>query len=188
MLMAIIFFILLLLPILRIKSDLLNLLSDSISDLLHGGVNPRLHDSDVSLIDLPIIRFHDLQDRRRSSVVDRMCFICSGDYDKDDVVCQLGRCGHVFHSDCVAKMLHRRQGSCPFCHSPVFAGMMSPEKVSGDFGSGRLSRVRGRYGRIPSMGSTPLPVGFSHMLGRNGLVGLPSWRPDTTGASMVTCH
>ncbi|XP_024969017.1 RING-H2 finger protein ATL18-like [Cynara cardunculus var. scolymus] len=121
--MAIIFYICLLLPVLRIKSDLLNLLKDSVSDLLgYGGVNPRLHEEDVCLVDLPIIRFDDLQNRRHRSV-DRMCFICSADYHKEDVLCQLSRCGHVFHSDCVGKLLHRRQTSCPFCHSPVFSGI-----------------------------------------------------------------
>ncbi|KAI3757148.1 hypothetical protein L6452_04682 [Arctium lappa] len=123
MAITIIFFIFFLFPIFRIKSDLLNLLTDSVAYLLgYGGVNPRFHDEDVCLVDLPIIRFDDLNHRRHRSV-DRMCFICSGDYDNGDVVCQLSRCGHVFHSDCVGKLLHRRQTRCPFCHSPVFSGM-----------------------------------------------------------------
>ncbi|KAK9075114.1 hypothetical protein SSX86_003433 [Deinandra increscens subsp. villosa] len=123
MMINFIFYICLLFPILRIKSDLLNLIRDSVAYLLgYGGVNPRFHQEDVCLVDLPIIRFEDLQNHRHRSV-DRMCFICSADYDKDDVLCQLSRCGHVFHSDCVGKQLHRKQSSCPFCRSPIFSGL-----------------------------------------------------------------
>ncbi|MFS7937924.1 putative chromatin regulator PHD family [Helianthus anomalus] len=52
-----------------------------------------------------------------------MCFICSQDYNNNDVLCQLSRCGHVFHSDCVGKQLHSKQTYCPFCRTPVFAGL-----------------------------------------------------------------
>ncbi|KAK1441620.1 hypothetical protein QVD17_07660 [Tagetes erecta] len=118
MIVNIIFYVCLLLPVLRIKSDLLRLIQYSVTYLLFGSG----HQQHVCLVDLPIIRFEDLQNHRNRSV-DRMCFICSDDYDKDDVLCQLSRCGHVFHSDCVGKMLHRKQTSCPFCRSPVFAGL-----------------------------------------------------------------
>ncbi|KAI3807633.1 hypothetical protein L1987_23565 [Smallanthus sonchifolius] len=125
MIIDIIFYVCLLIPVLRIKSDLLNLIKDSVAYWFgYGGVNPRYHQEDVCLVDLPIIRFQDLHNHRQRSV-DRMCFICSADYDKDDVLCQLGRCGHVFHSDCVGKLLHRKQTSCPFCRSPVFSGVSS---------------------------------------------------------------
>ncbi|MFS7982982.1 putative chromatin regulator PHD family [Helianthus anomalus] len=112
MIMDIIFYICLLLPILRIKSDLFNLLIRFFN-----------HQEDVCLVDLPVIRFEELQNHGHRSV-DRMCFICSADYDKDDVICQLSRCGHAFHSDCVGNMLHGKQTSCPFCRSPVFSGIV----------------------------------------------------------------
>ncbi|KAK1431430.1 hypothetical protein QVD17_07889 [Tagetes erecta] len=129
--MDIIFYIILLFPILRIKSELFNLLKDFVSDLFgYGGINPRYHQEDICLVDLPIIRFEDLQNHGHRSV-DRMCFICSLDYDKDDVLCQLSRCGHAFHSDCVGKRLHRKQNSCPFCRLPVFTGLSVGEQCSG---------------------------------------------------------
>ncbi|KAI3783687.1 hypothetical protein L1987_42773 [Smallanthus sonchifolius] len=123
MMMNIIFYICLLFPILRIKSELLNLIKDTVLHLLgYGGINPGYHQEDVCLVDLPVIRFEDLQNHRHRSV-DRMCFICSEDYKKDDVLSQLSRCGHVFHSDCVGKRLHPKQTSCPFCRTPVFSGL-----------------------------------------------------------------
>ncbi|KAI3762073.1 hypothetical protein L1987_52496 [Smallanthus sonchifolius] len=111
--------------VLRIKTELLTLIKHSVSALLrYAGVDFGLHDEDedVCLVDLPIIRFEDLQNIRQRSV-DRMCFICSKDYEGDDVVSQLSRCGHVFHSDCVGKRLRRKQTCCPFCRNPVFSGL-----------------------------------------------------------------
>ncbi|KAI3783691.1 hypothetical protein L1987_42777 [Smallanthus sonchifolius] len=100
------------------KSDLLKFFKDSVFNFFrHGGFNP-----DVCLVDLPVIRFEDLQNHRPRSI-DRMCFICSEDYDKDDMLCQLSRCGDIFHSDCVGKLLHRKQTSCPFCRAPIFSGL-----------------------------------------------------------------
>ncbi|KAJ0683762.1 putative chromatin regulator PHD family [Helianthus annuus] len=112
-----------LLLILRIKNELLTLLKHSISYLFrYGGVDSDLHEEHVCLVDLPIIRFQDLQNIRQR-YVERMCFICLKDYDSDDVVSQLSRCGHVFHTDCVGKLLHEKETWCPFCRTPVFSGL-----------------------------------------------------------------
>ncbi|KAL8233427.1 hypothetical protein R6Q59_019527 [Mikania micrantha] len=103
--------------ILRIKTQLLTLVKHSVSHLFQNA-----GEDDECLVDLPIIRFEDLLNLRRRSV-DRMCFICSKDYDTHDVVCQLSRCGDVFHSDCVGKLIHRKQTYCPCCRTPVFSGL-----------------------------------------------------------------
>ncbi|GJV14838.1 ALP1-like protein [Tanacetum coccineum] len=82
------------------------------------------HESDIFMLDLPIIRFEDLQERRHREV-EEMCFICSVNYERDDVVSQLNRCGHVFHTQCVGKLIHRKQHDCPFCRSSFFSGCPS---------------------------------------------------------------
>ncbi|KAF5780015.1 putative chromatin regulator PHD family [Helianthus annuus] len=122
--MAIIFIIgITLFLTLRIKSELLTLLKHSISYLFrYAGVDSDLHDKQLWLVDLPIIRFEDLQSLRQRHV-DRMCFICSKDYNGDDVVCLLSRCGDVFHAECVGKLLHGKENSCPYCRTPVFSGL-----------------------------------------------------------------
>ncbi|KAL8218321.1 hypothetical protein R6Q57_021694 [Mikania cordata] len=38
-----------------------------------------------SVLDLPVIRFEDLQDRRRQRSFDELCFICLKEYEKDDI-------------------------------------------------------------------------------------------------------
>ncbi|KAI3799632.1 hypothetical protein L1987_34931 [Smallanthus sonchifolius] len=116
--------------IFRIRYELLNLLNNSFlylfrydSDYIHH------HESGVNLVDLPIIRFQDLQERRRREV-EEICFICFANYGSDDVVCSLSRCGHVFHSECVGKLIHRKQSECPFCCSSFFSGRSSvPSKI-----------------------------------------------------------
>ncbi|KAI3496986.1 hypothetical protein L1887_39366 [Cichorium endivia] len=118
MLMSIIFYFCIFFPIFRAKHELLSLFT-KIFFYFFG------YDHDTpypSLVDLPAIRFEDLQFRRNRSV-EEMCFICSADYNPDDVVCQLSRCHHVFHSDCVGQLLHQKQPTCPFCCSPIFSGL-----------------------------------------------------------------
>ncbi|PWA39944.1 RING-H2 finger protein ATL18 [Artemisia annua] len=83
-----------------------------------------LQNEQVYLVDLPIIRFEDLQERTRREV-EEMCFICSANYVSDDVVSQLSRCGHVFHSECVGKLIQRKQHDCPFCRSSFFSGSLA---------------------------------------------------------------
>ncbi|KAK9078717.1 hypothetical protein SSX86_002774 [Deinandra increscens subsp. villosa] len=119
MVINIIFLLSVLLPIFRIRNELFNLLKTSFlhifgSDLHHN-------ESDLFMVDLPIIRFQDLQERRRREV-EELCFICSKNYEGDDVVCQLSRCGHVYHYECVGKLIHRKQTDCPFCRSSFFSG------------------------------------------------------------------
>ncbi|KAI3517161.1 hypothetical protein L1887_16370 [Cichorium endivia] len=118
MVMNIILYLCILFPIFRVKYELLNLITGFVFYLLRYD-----HDTPYpSLVDLPVIRFEDLNYRRNRSV-EEMCFICSADYRPDDVVCQLSRCHHVFHSDCVGQLLHQKQPSCPFCRSPIFSGL-----------------------------------------------------------------
>ena len=130
MMINIIFCYSVLFPIFRIKKQLLNMLHNFFlyffrfdSRYLHG------NQSDLCLIDLPIIRFQDLQDRRQLEV-DEMCFACSTNYDSDDIVCQLSRCGHVFHSKCVGKLIYRKRSYCPFCRSSFFSHRLSLPRLN----------------------------------------------------------
>ncbi|PWA87392.1 hypothetical protein CTI12_AA131320 [Artemisia annua] len=116
MLINIVFCFAVLFPILRIKHELLNLVKNL---LRYNKLD--IPNDEVFLVDLPIIRFEDLQERRHREV-EEMCFICSVNYERDDVVSQLSRCGHVFHTECVGKLIHRKQHDCPFCRSSFFSG------------------------------------------------------------------
>ncbi|KAI3748527.1 hypothetical protein L6452_11656 [Arctium lappa] len=132
MMIDIIFCSSVLFPIFRIKRQLLNLLHDSFSYVFRYNslyLHLHLHQSDLCLMDLPIIRFEDLQDRRQREV-EEMCFACSTNYDNDDIVCQLSRCGHVFHSECVGKLIHQKVSDCPFCRSSFFSRRLSLPRLN----------------------------------------------------------
>ncbi len=115
---TIIFSMFMLIPVLRIKQDLYKF----VADLFSAFTADQHDDDDVGLPDLPVIKFEDLQARRHRSI-DDMCFVCSEEYEGEDVVSQLGRCKHVFHTDCLFKA--QRHGfhflTCPFCRRPFFS-------------------------------------------------------------------
>ncbi|KAL3381995.1 hypothetical protein AABB24_001867 [Solanum stoloniferum] len=73
-----------------------------------------LEDSNCRL-NLPASRFLDLD--MSSSCIDETCSICLVEFEKEHVVCQLPRCNHVFHMDCIEKWLERCQFTCPLCRS-----------------------------------------------------------------------
>uniref|UniRef100_A0A3Q7ENT6 RING-type domain-containing protein n=1 Tax=Solanum lycopersicum TaxID=4081 RepID=A0A3Q7ENT6_SOLLC len=74
-----------------------------------------LEDSSCKL-NLPASRFLDL-DNMLSSCIEETCSICLVEFEKEHVVCQLPRCNHVFHIDCIEKWLERCQFTCPLCRS-----------------------------------------------------------------------
>ncbi|KAJ0550535.1 putative chromatin regulator PHD family [Helianthus annuus] len=125
MLINILFCLSVLFPIFRIKTELINLLKNFFLYIFgYDNVYLLHHESALFHVDLPIIRFEDLQERRHREV-EEMCFVCSKNYERDDVVCQLSRCGHVFHSECVGKLINGKQADCPFCRASFFSGLPS---------------------------------------------------------------
>ncbi|KAJ1436370.1 Zinc finger, RING-type [Sesbania bispinosa] len=74
---------------------------------------------------LPVARFEDL--RSQSSVgedeqrEEEICSICLVEFEGEDAVSKLGRCGHVFHINCIDQWLDRNQFSCPLCRSFLFS-------------------------------------------------------------------
>nr|XP_016509066.1 PREDICTED: RING-H2 finger protein ATL18-like [Nicotiana tabacum] len=67
---------------------------------------------------LPASRFPDVQGR--SSIdgeVEESCSICLMEYEKENVVCELPSCKHVFHMECIERWVERGQFTCPLCRS-----------------------------------------------------------------------
>lgn len=74
-------------------------------------------DSGCRLI-LPASRFLDLDmSSCCNGHVDQTCSICLVEFEKEHVVCQLPRCSHLFHMDCIEKWLERCKFTCPLCRS-----------------------------------------------------------------------
>ncbi|KAJ9540250.1 hypothetical protein OSB04_026756 [Centaurea solstitialis] len=114
----IIFYFCVLFLIIRTRDELLK----TIKHFLFHDFRLWYHEKDEFPMDLPIILFENLVQRRQAWPIDETCLICFANYEMRDVVCQLGRCGHVFHSGCVGELLRRKHRNCPFCRSPLFSG------------------------------------------------------------------
>lgn len=51
---------------------------------------------------------------------DITCAVCLNDFLATDRIRRLGKCGHVFHMECLDKWIEYRSYSCPLCRSPIF--------------------------------------------------------------------
>ncbi|KAK9286868.1 hypothetical protein L1049_015274 [Liquidambar formosana] len=104
-------------PFLQIKHSLLRIIGfifrtyqPAVESYIHG----------IRLADLPVARYQDLLDsssRWGNGRVDEMCSVCLVEFEREDVVSQLSRCGHVFHTGCIEGWLHRNHFTCPLCRS-----------------------------------------------------------------------
>ncbi|GMN50150.1 hypothetical protein TIFTF001_019312 [Ficus carica] len=72
---------------------------------------------------LPVCRFVDLHNhggcgtRRTGQITEETCSICLAEFEEQDVVSQLSKCGHVFHMSCIEKWLDCNHFTCPLCRS-----------------------------------------------------------------------
>lgn len=69
---------------------------------------------------LSVSRFEELEEAEEG-----MCSICLMEFEKDDAVSRLCRCGHVFHMDCMEKWLDCCQLTCPLCRAFVLINVKS---------------------------------------------------------------
>ncbi|KAM1031531.1 hypothetical protein C1H46_000461 [Malus baccata] len=72
---------------------------------------------------LPVARFQDLQahgTKRCGQVLEKTCSVCLVDFEEEDLVSQLGKCGHVFHVDCIERWIESSHFTCPVCRSLFF--------------------------------------------------------------------
>ncbi|KAL2323922.1 hypothetical protein Fmac_022980 [Flemingia macrophylla] len=68
---------------------------------------------------LPVTRYEDL--RFECEDHDEICSICLVEYEGEDAVTKLARCGHVFHLSCIHQWIQHNQFSCPLCRSFFFS-------------------------------------------------------------------
>ncbi|KAF3660435.1 putative kinesin-4-like [Capsicum annuum] len=65
-------------------------------------------------VSLPATTFADVCNEEGEEA---SCSICLMEYEKDNVVCELPRCKHVFHMECIEGWVERSQFTCPLCRS-----------------------------------------------------------------------
>jgi len=54
-----------------------------------------------------------------TTTMSTICSICIDDFEEDEKIRLLPRCGHAFHTECILPWLTERQGCCPCCKAPV---------------------------------------------------------------------
>lgn len=112
-------------PLIRTTQSFLRILAFLLNP--HHQLSP--HTPSCNL-DLPVSRFCDLQcsngkrgdathdgDDDDDGEEDEMCSICLVEFEKQDSVNKLGRCGHTFHVECMEKWLDTCRFTCPLCRS-----------------------------------------------------------------------
>lgn len=113
------------LPFLQIKHALFDILSTIFTffnachhDHLHQDVFPNIfHHSDLQFNDLLINNNGGDNAGSTMRLVDESCSICLAEFQDEDIVSQLSRCRHVFHTCCIESWLHQDQFTCPLCRS-----------------------------------------------------------------------
>ncbi|KAI3466550.1 hypothetical protein Pfo_023213 [Paulownia fortunei] len=99
----------------------------------HQPVNSHFEENPEWELDLPVSQFQDLElsNKNGGEAIDseEMCSICLMEFEKQDLVNKLPRCGHVFHMGCLEKWLDRCQFTCPLCRSSVLRVRSSPCKM-----------------------------------------------------------
>ncbi|XVE93025.1 hypothetical protein REPUB_Repub01dG0154400 [Reevesia pubescens] len=119
---ALIFYTCVWIPYLQFKKALLSIL---------GFVFPwyRADEESYQVINvcLPVARFEDLKlsscskgETGNNNEVEEVCSICLVEFEKEDVVSQLQKCGHMFHMKCIEKWVEHYQFTCPLCRSFLF--------------------------------------------------------------------
>ncbi|KAG6386888.1 hypothetical protein SASPL_152065 [Salvia splendens] len=66
-------------------------------------------------LDLPVTIFRELE----MSDEEEMCSICLVEFEEEDSVTKLPKCGHLFHGECIEKWLDKCRFSCPLCRSSL---------------------------------------------------------------------
>ncbi|KAK9944452.1 hypothetical protein M0R45_010021 [Rubus argutus] len=106
-------------PFMQLKKALSRIVTDVL--LLTDIFKPEDHTCcNVNQLSLPVARFQDMQahcSTERSGHAAETCSVCLVEFEDEDVVSQLSKCGHVFHMDCIEKWMERNHFTCPLCRS-----------------------------------------------------------------------
>ncbi|XP_042493407.1 RING-H2 finger protein ATL18 [Macadamia integrifolia] len=69
---------------------------------------------------LPMMRFRELaevEEGDEEESCSEVCSVCLVEFQKEDQVTKLSRCGHVFHLCCIKSWVDRNRFTCPLCRS-----------------------------------------------------------------------
>lgn len=122
---TIVFYTCVWIPVKQMQQAILDLFSSMFQQLIHHGTKLGFCDQKNSLsrpsssssviLDLiPAEKFNDVCCSGGGGGGES-CSICLAEYDGEEMVIRLPRCGHVFHMECINSWLDRSQFTCPLC-------------------------------------------------------------------------
>ncbi|KAL5856311.1 hypothetical protein ACOSQ4_006113 [Xanthoceras sorbifolium] len=111
---SLVFYICILIPLCQLKN--------AVVIRILGGVAEDDESSHlVAVPNLSVCKFEE----ESSSSSEEMCSICLMEFDEEDVVSRVSRCGHIFHMDCMERWLHCNHFTCPLCRSFLLINVQS---------------------------------------------------------------
>ncbi|XAR74015.1 hypothetical protein NMG60_11008166 [Bertholletia excelsa] len=110
---TIIFFTCVLIPFFQIKKAVFQLIGSFFTSENDFATS---HQGICSADLLPVARYDDLNSCP-GGVEAETCSICLAEYQKEDRVSKLPKCGHVFHNGCIQDWMDRDHLTCPLCRS-----------------------------------------------------------------------
>ncbi|KAH7433179.1 hypothetical protein KP509_07G057700 [Ceratopteris richardii] len=108
------------------------------------GVDPAL------LEKLPLVIYSS--SKKKGSNVE--CVVCLTDFEEGETLCQLPKCRHVFHKDCIDMWLFSHT-TCPLCRRSLMSGSTRSFRWGSGSGSLRLSLARRGSQRGSAAGTGP---------------------------------
>ncbi|KAK7270070.1 hypothetical protein RIF29_22959 [Crotalaria pallida] len=125
---TIVFYTCILIPLMQLKKALASILFGFMFLFCDSkGYMSSKEDEFPQIPSLPVARYEDLRchscdggDEMRK-IEEEVCSICLLEFEGEDAVSKLKRCGHVFHVNCIEQWLEGCQFSCPLCRSFLFS-------------------------------------------------------------------
>ncbi|KAH7433177.1 hypothetical protein KP509_07G057500 [Ceratopteris richardii] len=117
-----------------------------------GGANePPLQGVDPTFLEkLPLVAYSSSM--KKGSIVE--CVVCLTDFEEGETLCQLPKCKHVFHKDCIHMWLLTHT-TCPLCRRSLISGSTRSFRWGIGSGSLSLSLARRGSGRGSEAGTGP---------------------------------
>ncbi|KAH7433178.1 hypothetical protein KP509_07G057600 [Ceratopteris richardii] len=116
-----------------------------------GADEPPLQGVDPALLEkLPLVAYSS--SKKKGSIAE--CVVCLTDFEEGETLCQLPKCKHVFHKDCIDMWLCTHT-TCPLCRRSLISGSTRSFRWGSGSGSFSLSLARRGSGRGSAAGRGP---------------------------------
>lgn len=119
--LTIIFYTCVWLPLSHLKEAMLNAIHAVFSPF--GHMETVVHEVGLvgtdGLDGISMVKFGEFEGLEEANG-DRVCSICLGEFEREELVSRLPGCRHLFHAICITRWLDWDRFTCPLCRSLIF--------------------------------------------------------------------